>query len=455
MKKLFLLLALFGFVAVGCSDPDDGGTTGGDNYLTFINNSNINPSMVAGGGMVNITFTTEYDWSITSNADWLSASKSNGFAGIIDFFITASPNKTETERKGVVTISLAEVKKEYKIRVTQAPNEGIKHLVCQDNEILYTTKYNYKLEKNFLDASGFGDGSISCVESGYDKTYGYLRFTNDVTKIPANAFAGCTSMEIIYLPDGIKEIGQDAFAGCTALHSIYSINSIDNYKAVVINGALVAVAPAELTEYTVPAGVTKIGAGAFSGCKTLTKVVIPEGVKEIEAGAFNDCESLSYVEIPNSLTTFGGDIFTGKCNTNVGCYVPPTHPNWLIYLTKDNNPLTLNSYENIMFENHDGEMGDFFYIGSQILPNQFRGCTTLTEVLIPSTITSIGENAFYNCTSLTSVYCAATTPPSGAPGMFDSNASRRYIYVPRYSVSAYKSAEYWRDYADYIIGGDF
>jgi hypothetical protein len=39
--------------------------------------------------------------------------------------------------------------------------------------------------------------------------------------------------------------------------------------------------------------------------------------------------------------------------------------------------------------------------------------------------------------------------------MLYSNASGRKIYVPRNSVSAYKAAEYGKDYADYIVGYDF
>ena len=39
--------------------------------------------------------------------------------------------------------------------------------------------------------------------------------------------------------------------------------------------------------------------------------------------------------------------------------------------------------------------------------------------------------------------------------MFDYNASGRKIYVPMESVEAYKSAEYWSEYASDIIGYNF
>ena len=35
------------------------------------------------------------------------------------------------------------------------------------------------------------------------------------------------------------------------------------------------------------------------------------------------------------------------------------------------------------------------------------------------------------------------------------NASGRKIYVPTASVSAYKAATYWKDYASYIVGYNF
>ena len=436
MKKLLLLLAILGMVAVGCTGPEgedvpgNEDVPGGEDYLTFINNTNVNPTMVAGGGMVNITFTTEYDWTITTNVDWLSTSETNGFGGTVDFFITASANKTDKERKGIVTITLDDVDKEYKIRVTQEPNEGIKHLVCQANEILYTTKYNYVIEKDFADMTGFGDTDATyCVDYGYDGTYGYIRFNNDVTKIPDNAFAGCASVETIYLPDGVKEIGEGVFAGCSALRYIVSNNSTDDFSAIIIDGCLCAFAlAAELTTYTIPSSVTSILSGVFKSCK------------KIESIRFNH----------TTPPTLGRKVFK---DTNIKLYVPEkslykylqewdasniehiVYPdaiskeqNSIIYTTSDNVPLPFaigygviknNMVENVGVMVLDSSIttieaqcfANLENLTTIMLPNSittideeaFYNCSKLTTVIIPDSVTSIGNHAFFNCTSLTSV----------------------------------------------------
>jgi hypothetical protein len=90
----------------------------------------------------------------------------------------------------------------------------------------------------------------------------------------------------------------------------------------------------------------------------------------------------------------------------------------------------------------------------------FKDCDGLTTVNISDSVIEITSDAFIDCNNLNSVYCKPTTPPTaltpyGFWWSFDLNAPDRKIYVPMESVEAYKSAEYWSDYADAIVGYDF
>ena len=90
MKKLLLLLALVGMVAVGCTanstDDDQNPPTeqpgpSGDEDLSFTNNTNTAPTISHEGGTAKISFTASLSWSVSVYADWLSVSPDEGEAG--------------------------------------------------------------------------------------------------------------------------------------------------------------------------------------------------------------------------------------------------------------------------------------------------------------------------------------------------------------------------------------
>lgn len=126
-------------------------------------------------------------------------------------------------------------------------------------------------------------------------------------------------------------------------------------------------------------------------------------------------------------------------------------------LDNDENGVPAESNK-ILYTSSDGSMiipnkSDVF--GANIISNDYDAEKECWVINFDAPVTSIGERAFAWCESLISVYCKATTPPTGGSNMFYSNASGRKIYVPRNSVEAYKSAEYWSDYASDIEGYDF
>lgn len=81
----------------------------------------------------------------------------------------------------------------------------------------------------------------------------------------------------------------------------------------------------------------------------------------------------------------------------------------------------------------------------------FRG-TLISTITLPETIIYIGEQPFYGADNLKTIYCRAQTPPTLYIGLGVDGCK---IYVPRESVGAYKAANIWKQYADYIEGYDF
>lgn len=83
-------------------------------------------------------------------------------------------------------------------------------------------------------------------------------------------------------------------------------------------------------------------------------------------------------------------------------------------------------------------------------------CTSLVSVVIPGSVTSIGDGAFTNCNNLKKLVCHATTPPVFADELWGAfvgvNKDACTLYVPQESLDAYKSAAHWKDFFNIATG---
>ena len=61
----------------------------------------------------------------------------------------------------------------------------------------------------------------------------------------------------------------------------------------------------DIKVFEISSGVTKIGSGAFNGCKKLTKLTISNSVIKIDNWAFAGCSSLISLVIPDSVIELG------------------------------------------------------------------------------------------------------------------------------------------------------
>ena len=222
--------------------------------------------------------------------------------------------------------------------------------------------------------------------------------------INSAAFAKCTALTEIVLPKGMSILGRATFGGCTALKK---------------------------------ATVGAVSIGTFAGCDALTEVIYQEGVKSFgnqtfratsyASETYGDCISLATVTIPASLTEWGETPFSeetlakvsftgeGKANfefekngSGAGYSEIYSKGKTALYYVNPSAveltiPATVRELNASMFSGFTKLRKVTFGEGSRLteIPAKcFSGCSALTEISLPQTVTGIGSEAFSGCSAL-------------------------------------------------------
>ncbi|WP_235386321.1 leucine-rich repeat domain-containing protein [Prevotellamassilia timonensis] len=76
----------------------------------------------------------------------------------------------------------------------------------------------------------------------------------------------------------------------------------------------------------------------------------------------------------------------------------------------------------------------------------FYGCSGLTSITIPNSVTSLGDCCFENCSSLTSIYMLPSTPPSTGSAILDYTPLETVYVVDEDAKTAYQVKYPWHEY---------
>ena len=228
-----------------------------------------------------------------------------------------------------------------------------------------------------------------------------IAFSGKITFIGQYAFDGFTglkniSSETVLIPETVTYIGNNAFRNCSSVTSIEIPNFVTSIGDWSFQNC------SSVTKINFGTGLQTIGTGAFCNCSKLPNLIVSEGLKTIGDCAFQNCNALTEVYLPSTLENI--------TNNTSSSYAPFYNCNNITKVTVPQLVINNNHSASNIFYYSRGKIkqvdfsGTINYIGSYAFDN-FTGLENISSetVLIPETVTYIGDNAFRNCSLVSSI----------------------------------------------------
>jgi hypothetical protein len=219
-----------------------------------------------------------------------------------------------------------------------------------------------------------------------------VTLSNGLTTIEDDAFGYCTSLTQIVIPDSVTSIGERLFYECSALTQVTLSNNITtiSYGAFSKTG---------LKQFTVPAGVTFIDEAAFYYCTDLETITIPKGVTTLGDFVLWDCFSLTEIIVDADNPNFkavDGNLYSKDGTTIIQYALGKAEKSFTI-------PDGVTTIGISAFESSSLTQIVIPESVTYITKWAFLECTGLTEITIPKNVTFIGDYALAKCSSLTQI----------------------------------------------------
>ena len=226
-----------------------------------------------------------------------------------------------------------------------------------------------------------------------------IEIREGIRSIGNYTFQNASGITSVSLSDSVKTIGNYAFNGCTGLTTI-DLSNIEMIGGMAFSGCV------ELTTIDISKA-TSIGDYAFNGCTELKEItILVSAPVSMYGAAFNECRKIEKVTVVGTgKTAWSASIFSyseGPIAVTISDADPDAAFSGCTNIGSVSLPSSLTSIANNAFNGSTGltsiNLGNITSIGY----NAFNGCDKLTTIDL-SNVETIGSNAFYNCAALKTV----------------------------------------------------
>ena len=256
----------------------------------------------------------------------------------------------------------------------------------------------------------------SCFQNCRQLTSAVL--PSGIESLPANVFSNCSSLQAIDIPESVASIGSSAFAGCSALEAI-----------------------------TIPVSLKNLSSGMLQNCSTLKEIVIPAGIKALQNQVFSGCSSLEKVTMSPEISVINQSAFANCTKLHTIAYHGDTEANTPGIIRLGAHTVNIGQYA---FQNCKA-------ITEIILPDGFTTIggrepfknTGISNLIIPSSVTSMNQNYICGDNAAVTFYICSTTPVTVNQFTFAKDWQNKTVFpiiVPTGYAEKYKETANWKLY---------
>ena len=310
-----------------------------------------------------------------------------------------------------------------------------------DAECGYSVFYSCESLKEFTFPNNMQKLSLGFFADCY--AYRNIILPDSLTFIDSQVFRSYyTNTRNMYIPPSVTEIHEDAFYDTTDGLTIYgkarsyaeTFASEHNipFQAVDSSAEMPHITLEELAPTSGRCGknvnwyldtetgiLTISGTGAMSNYESysdqpwvgrrsqIKKVIVEEGITHIGDYAFMYCSKAADFELPSTLESIGENVFWNTAATSIELPKNLQSIGYFSFMCSSIERITFPSEVRLsggVFQSGESLISAVFEKGITYIPyNTFNGATVLNHIVIPDTVTGIGEYSFCNCRNLSNI----------------------------------------------------